>query len=94
MIIVSVSLSLIVLPDSYTIVITDGLGPNGKLTLTRSILTLFVKLDDNGVQYTCKAIHPAIPRPLVNTMSISVLGNYLHLIMFFFFYISLLLIVL
>ncbi|XP_053201824.1 nephrin-like isoform X2 [Panonychus citri] len=59
--------------DSYTIVITDGLGPNGKLTLTRSILTLFVKLDDNGVQYTCKAIHPAIPRPLVNTMSISVL---------------------
>ncbi|XP_015784363.1 nephrin-like [Tetranychus urticae] len=59
--------------ENFDTFIMDGLGLNGKLTSTRSILSLFVKLDDNGVQYTCKATHPALGRPLVNTLSISVL---------------------
>ena len=41
---------------------------------TKSIITVFGHAEDNGVPYTCEAVHPALTgRPLRRTVSLSVL---------------------
>lgn len=44
--------------DSYSTYMKAGVGPNGKLTATRSILSVFVRANDEQNVYTCVALHP------------------------------------
>lgn len=59
--------------ESYSVVLKEGLGPSGKLSSTSSTIFIYTRLDDNGVQYTCQAEHPALAKPIKSTITLSVL---------------------
>ncbi|XP_054168665.1 nephrin-like [Oppia nitens] len=59
--------------DISTTILSEGLGTSGKLTSTSSVIYIYTKLDDNGVQYSCQGEHPALTKPIKSTITLSVL---------------------
>jgi len=67
---------LFIFTELYSVYIEGGQGVHGKLSKAKATLSFSVRLDDNGAQYSCKAIHQALSKPLITTISISVIGEY------------------
>lgn len=65
-------------PDQYNVFVKSGLGSSGQLSATRASLTVFVKANEEGVIYTCVALHPAQNEPkLMLSVRVSVLSKFL-----------------
>ena len=62
--------------DQYNVFIKSGLGNSGRLSSTRASLTVFIKAAEEGVIYTCVALHSAQAKPkLMLSVRVSVLSK-------------------
>ena len=62
--------------DQYNVFVKSGLGGSGQLSATRASLTVFVKASEEGVIYTCVALHSAQAEPkLMLSVRVSVLSG-------------------